>query len=139
MALRTKSREFALQMLFQWEMSRQEPAQLEAVFWRSARAQSSTREFANELFEGAVAHADKLDDLIEKHSEHWRVGRMSAIDRAILRLATQELTRTSTPAKVILNEAVDLAKKYSSEESAPFINGVLDAIAKSISPSAPAE
>ncbi len=139
MALRTKSREFALQMLFQWEMSRQEPAQLEVIFWRSARAQGSTRQFANELFEGAVAQADKLDDLIGKHSEHWRVGRMSAIDRAILRLAAHEMMRTSTPTKVILNEAVDLAKKYSSEEAAPFINGVLDASAKSLSPSAPAE
>jgi len=139
MALRTKSREFALQMLFQWEMSKQDPAQLEAVFWRSARAQGSTRKFANELFEGAVAETERLDELIGTHSEHWRVGRMSAIDRAILRLAAHEMTRTSTPTKVVLDEAVNLAKKYSSEEAAPFVNGVLDAIARSISAPAPAE
>jgi N utilization substance protein B len=139
MALRTKSREFALQMLFQWEVSRQEPAQLEMVFWRSARAQASTRAFANELFEGAAAETKRLDDLIGKHAEHWRVGRMSAIDHAILRLAAYEMTRTSTPAKVILDEAVNLAKKFSSEEAAPFVNGVLDAIARSTGAPKPAE
>jgi transcription antitermination protein NusB len=139
MALRTKSREFALQMLFQWEMSKQDPKQLEEVFWRSARAQTSTREFANELFEGAIAETERLDELIGKHSEHWRLGRMSAIDRAILRLAAHEMTRTSTPTKVILDEAVKLAKKYSSEEAAPFVNGVLDAVARSIGGPAPAE
>jgi N utilization substance protein B len=131
MALRTKSREFALQMLFQWEIGRQAPQQVEAVFWRSARAQASTREFANQLFEGAVAETARLDALIEKHAEHWRVGRMASIDRAILRLAAYEMTRMSTPAKVILNEAVELAKKFSSEEAASFVNGVLDAIARS--------
>jgi N utilization substance protein B len=139
MALRTKSREFALQMLFQWEMSKQDPKQLEEVFWRSARAQGSTRAFANELFEGAVAETVRLDELIGKHSEHWRVGRMSAIDRAILRLATHEMTRTSAPTKVILDEAVKLAKKYSSEEAGPFVNGVLDAVSRSISAPASAE
>jgi len=132
MSLRSKSREFALQMLFQSEMGRQEPARLEAAFWKAARAEPATREFANQLFEGTAAETDRLDALIESHAEHWRVGRMSVIDRAILRLAVYELTRTSTPPKVILDEAIELAKKFSGDEAAPFVNGVLDAIARSL-------
>lgn len=133
MSLRSKSREFALQMLFQWEMGRQDPARLEAAFWQGARAEATTREFANQLFEGTAAESESLDALIERHADNWRVGRMSAIDRAILRLATYELTRTSTPTKVVLDEAIELAKKFSGDDAAPFVNGVLDAVARSVS------
>jgi transcription antitermination protein NusB len=132
MSLRSKSREFALQMLFQWEMGQQEPARLEKAFWKSARSEPATREFANQLFEGTAAETARLDALIETHAENWRVGRMSAIDRAILRLAAYELTRKSTPPKVILDEAIELAKRFSGDEAAPFVNGVLDAIARSL-------
>lgn len=132
MSLRSKSREFALQMLFQWEMGRQEPKRLEAAFWKGARAEPATREFANQLFEGTAAETERLDALVESHADNWRVGRMSAIDRAILRLAAYELTRTSTPPKVILDEAIELAKRFSGDEAAPFVNGVLDAIARSL-------
>jgi|HubBroStandDraft_6_1064221.scaffolds.fasta_scaffold343911_3 N utilization substance protein B len=132
MSLRNKSREFALQMLFQWEMGRQEPATLEVAFWKSARSEPATREFANQLFEGTAAETARLDVLLEKHADNWRVGRMSVIDRAILRLAAYELTRTSTPPKVVLDEAVELAKKFSGDEAAPFVNGVLDALARSL-------
>ena len=131
MALRRKAREFALQMLFQWEMHPQEPARLEAVFWKRARAEKKTRDFANQLFEGAAAAAKELDSRIQQHSKNWRIDRMAAIDHSILRLGVYELRFTGTPPKVVINEAVELAKKYSTEESAPFINGILDAIAKS--------
>jgi len=132
MPLRRKSREFALQMLFQWEMGKQEPARIEEKFWRSARAQKSTREFANQLFENAAARAEEVDKIISSHTEHWRIERMAAIDRAILRLAIAELRSMGTPAKVVLNEAIELAKKFSSEEASSFINGVLDAVVKSL-------
>ena len=132
MSLRSKSREFALQMLFQSEMGRQDPSHLEAAFWKAARSEPATREFANQLFEGTAAETERLDALIEGHADNWRVGRMSVIDRAILRLATYELTRTSTPPKVILDEAIELAKRFSGDEAAPFVNGVLDAIARSL-------
>jgi N utilization substance protein B len=132
MTLRRKSREFALQMLFQWEMSQQEPARLEANFWKSARAEKKTRTFANQLFEGTVAQVPAIDELLARHTEHWRTERLAAVDRNILRLGVYELRLTDTPARVILNEAVELAKKFSSEDSAPFINGVLDAVAKSL-------
>jgi len=130
MTLRRKSREFALQMLFQWEMGKQEPHLIEDVFWKNARAQKSTRDFANQLFESAVARFEELDPIISAHAQNWRIERMSAIDRAILRLALAEMRTTSTPAKVVIDEAVELAKKFSSEEASPFINGILDAAAK---------
>jgi N utilization substance protein B len=132
MSLRHKSREYALQMLFQWEVGRQDPRRIEDGFWRIARAEKDTRAFANELFEGAAANSAELDALVASHAENWRLERMAVIDRAILRLATHELRVRKTPAKVILNEAVELAKKFSSEDAAPFINGVMDAVLKSL-------
>jgi transcription antitermination protein NusB len=130
MSLRRKSREFALQMLFQWEMGKQDPAKVENGFWANVGAQKSTRLFANQLFENTAARAAALDELISTHARNWRIERISAIDRAILRLAIAELRTAGTPPKVVLNEALELAKKFSSEEAAPFINGILDAVLK---------
>jgi transcription antitermination protein NusB len=123
-----------MQMLFQWEMSKQDPAKLEAKFWREAKAADSTRSFANRLFEGAVNETVSLDELISKHAANWRIERLAAIDRAILRLAIHELRAAETPPRVVLNEAVDLAKKFSSEDSSSFVNGILDAYHKSLNP-----
>jgi transcription antitermination protein NusB len=130
-SLRTKAREFAMQMLFQWDMSQQDPAKLEGKFWKSAKGSDKTREFANRLFEGTAKDVAVLDEIIAKHCENWRFERLAAIDRAILRLAIHEMSSTDTPPKVVLNEAVELAKKFSSEESAAFVNGVLDSVHKS--------
>jgi len=121
-----------MQMLFQWDMSQQDPAKLETNFWKSAKAADTTRAFANQLFEGAAREVQSLDEIIAKHCENWRFERLAAIDRAILRLAVHELSATDTPAKVVLNEAVELAKKFSSEESGAFVNGVLDSVHKSL-------
>jgi N utilization substance protein B len=137
MSLRRKSREFALQMLFQWDMGKQDPSKIEAGFWKNAKAQESTRKFANELFESAAARCEELDPIISRHAQNWRIERMSAIDRAILRLALCEIRSTSTPSKVIINEALELAKKFSTEEASPFINGILDAATKSAVEKAP--
>jgi transcription antitermination protein NusB len=131
-SLRSKGREFAMQMLFQWDMSQQEPTKLEKKFWGGAKAAETTRAFANRLFEGAAREVSALDEMIVKHAENWRFERLAAIDRAILRLAIYELRATDTPPKVILNEAVDLAKKFSSEDSGSFVNGILDAFRKSL-------
>ena len=130
MSQRRKSREYALQMLFQWEMGRQEPRRIEEGFWKIAKAQKSTREFADQLFESAVARAGEIDPIIAEHAKNWRIERIAAIDRAILRLALAEIRSTSTPAKVVINEAVELTKKFSSEEASSFINGILDAAIK---------
>jgi len=121
-----------MQMLFQWDMSQQDCQKLEAKFWKTAKAADKTRLFANELFEGAAKQAAALDELISKHAENWRLERLSSIDRAILRLAIYEMLSEGTPPKVVLNEAVELAKKFSSEESGAFVNGVLDAFHKSL-------
>ena len=80
-SLRTKSREFAMQMLFQWDMSQQDPAKLEAKFWRAAKAADTTRAFANRLFEGAAKEVTVLDEIIVKHAENWRFERLAAILR----------------------------------------------------------
>jgi N utilization substance protein B len=121
-----------MQMLFQWDISRQDPAKLEAKFWRSAKAADNTRAFANKLFEGAAKEADELDALIVQHAQNWRLERMAIIDRAVLRLAIYELRIAETPPKVVLNEAVDLAKKFSSEDAGAFVNGILDAVNKAL-------
>ncbi len=120
-------------MLFQWEMGKQEYSKIENGFWANARAQKTTRDFANQLFENTATHAAELDEIISAHARNWKIERISAIDRAILRLAIAELRTVSTPAKVVLNEAVELAKKFSSEEAASFINGILDAAMKAMS------
>ena len=121
-----------MQMLFQWDMSRQDPTKLEAKFWRTAKAADTTRAFANKLFEGAAKYADELDALIVQHAQNWRLERMAIIDRAVLRLAIYELRSKETPSKVVLNEAVDLAKKFSSEDAGAFVNGILDAVNKTL-------
>lgn len=121
-----------MQMLFQWDMSAQEPAKLEGKFWRAAKASDATRAFANQLFEGAAKDSASADELIVQQAANWRLERLAVIDRAILRLAIYEMRATDTPVKVVLNEAVELAKKFSSDEAGPFVNGILDAIRKSL-------
>jgi N utilization substance protein B len=105
---------------------------LEISFWKSAKAAAQTRTFANQLFEGAAHDATALDELISKHAANWRLDRLAAIDRAILRLAMHEMRATDTPVKVVINEAVDLAKKYSSDDAGGFVNGILDAYQKTL-------
>ena len=121
-----------MQMLFQWDMSQQLPGKLEPIFWKSAKAAEQTRAFANQLFEGAAHDAPALVELIATHAVNWKLERVAAIDRAILRLALHEMRATDTPVKVVINEAVDLAKKYSSDEAGGFVNGILDAYRKSM-------
>ena len=121
-----------MQMLFQWDMSKQDFTKLEVKFWKSAKAADKTRVFANKLFEGAANDVAALDAIIVKHADNWRFERLAAIDRAILRLAIHEMNGKDTPPKVVLNEAVDLAKKFSSEDSGAFVNGILDAVHKAL-------
>lgn len=128
MPQRRKARQYALQMLFQWEIGRQDPGRIEDGFWHIARAEKSTRAFADDLFEAVVKNAPELDSLVSQHVENWRLERLALIDRAILRLGVQELRSGKTPRKVVVNEAVELAKTFSSEDAAGFVNGVLDSV-----------
>jgi N utilization substance protein B len=132
MTLRRKSREFALQMLFEWDMAHQKPSRIEQNFWKSARAAESTREFADQLFEGAIAKASASDKLIGELSENWKLERIPAVDRNILRLAIYELGAGTAPVKVVIDEALELAKKFSSAEAPAFLNGILDAAQKKL-------
>jgi len=132
MTLRRKSREFALQMLFEWDMAHQKPARIKQNFWKLARAAESTRKFADQLFEGAVTEATSSDKLVEKLSENWRLDRLATVDRNILRLAIYEHRCGTAPPKVVINEALELAKKFSSADSPAFLNGVLDAAFKKL-------
>jgi transcription antitermination protein NusB len=132
MPLRRKSREYALQMLFEWDMTRQNPPRVEQLFWKSAPASESTRDFANQLFEGSVARAEASDQLIEKLAANWRLDRIAAVDRNILRLAICEFRSGTAPPKVVIDEAIELAKKFSSAEAPSFLNGILDAVYKSL-------
>lgn len=132
MAFRRKAREYALQLLYQWEVSRAEPKRIEATFWRSTRALTETRFLSSKLFEGAASEAGIADELIARHARNWRLERIAAIDRCILRLGIFELRRGETPEKVAINEALELAKKFSEPEAVAFLNGILDAVRKSL-------
>jgi N utilization substance protein B len=120
-----------MQMLFQWEMSQKDPHKLVEQFWKGASAADLTESFANELFEGAAKQITDLDALIEQHSE-WKIERISAIDRAILRLAIYELRANTAQRRTVFNEALELAKKYSGEESTGYLNGILHAVGKAV-------
>jgi N utilization substance protein B len=119
-------------MLFQWDLNHQETWRVQSQFWKNVPSEKNTRVFANALFEGAASEVEALDKLLEQHATNWRLDRMAAIDRNILRLAAHELRKGETPAKVVINEAVELAKKFSDEDSPSFINGVLDAVRKAL-------
>ncbi len=132
MTLRRKAREFALQLLYQWELRGEAPEKIEELFWPGARSAQQTRDFAHLLFTGAVAAVAELDLLIERHATNWRLDRMSAIDRNILRLGAYELRFATAPPRVVMDEAVELAKTFSDAEAPAFVNGVLDAIEKAV-------
>jgi N utilization substance protein B len=132
MTLRRKSREFALQMLFEWDMTQRKPKEVEQNFWKQAKASEPTRKFANELFEGAVTQAKSSDALIEELAANWKLDRIASVDRSILRLAIFEFKFGTAPVKVAIDEALELGKKFSSAESPSFLNGILDAAYKKL-------
>jgi len=138
---RHKSREFALQMLFEWDMSHKEPARVKRLFWRTAHVAEETRGFANHLFEATVRESPAIDALVGALSQNWRLDRLPPVDRNILRMAVYEMrvNHKDTPPKVAIDEALKLAKKFSSAESPAFLNGILDAARKKIESEASAE
>ena len=129
---RTKSREYALQMLYQFDIRHGDPAELAVAFWQESEAPEEIRAFANQLFLGTTGHLQELDALIASRADNWDLKRMAVIDRNILRLGSFELLHgADAPPKVCINEAIELAKRYGDTESGKFINGILDAIHKS--------
>ncbi len=148
---RRRARESALQMLYQSEVGRMGPQEAIGTFWRlespgedpDAAAAAETdepidddlRAFANDLVRETLARVEAIDQLLVTHAHNWRLERMAVIDRLVLRLAVCELlTHPETPPKVVINEALELARTFSADESVAFVNGVLDAVRKALSP-----
>ncbi|HTW57273.1 MAG TPA: transcription antitermination factor NusB [Terriglobales bacterium] len=134
MGTRRKSREMALQMLFQLDMGKQDAGHVRQTFWAEhGTASAEVRGFADDLFRVATDRGTEIDGLIERHAEHWRMERMAAVDRNLLRAAVAELLGyPETPRAVVINEALEIARRFSSPESVHFVNGVLDSVGKEL-------
>lgn len=132
---RRKSRELALQMLFQADMGKQDAADVRRTFWqgRGEEDSSQVRGFAEDLFRVATDRTAEIDSLIESKAEHWRMERMAAVDRNILRASVAELMAfPDTPRAIVINEALEIARRFSTPESVQFINGVLDSVGRQL-------
>jgi transcription antitermination protein NusB len=133
---RRKSRELAMQMLFQADIGKQTPEEVRTTFWRAGDAvEPEVRGFAEDLFRVANANLEQIDQLIAHNSKHWRIERMPAVDRNLLRMAIGEMLGfKSTPFPIVINEALEIARRYAAPESINFLNGMLDSIARSLLP-----
>ena len=135
---RHRAREAAVQMLYQWEVGRDPMLEVVRVFWTHGPSASQPitaelREFATGLASGVAGAVEAIDVMIVEAAENWRIERMNVLDRLILRLAIYEfLHEPETPAKVIINEALELARTFSTDDSVRFINGILDAVRKTL-------
>jgi transcription antitermination protein NusB len=134
MGPRRKAREYALQMLFQWDITRDTIDQIADTFFQDQEKEpEGIVEFARRLVKGTVEHVEEIDRLIQRHAEHWRLDRMATVDRNLLRMAVQEfLYDNEIPKTVVINEALEIARRFSSQESPQFINGILDSIKKEL-------
>ncbi len=131
---RRKSREYAFQFLFQFDFTGRQPEKKDFEdFWADKDVDAGGREFTEDIVLGTISRIEEIDAAIQAAAEHWVLQRMAAVDRNVLRAATYELLyRKDIPSAVTINEAIEIAKRYSSLESAAFINGILDTIAKGI-------
>lgn len=134
---RRRGREAALQMLYQWEVGRASADEAIATYWPthdpSNELNEPLREFANARVRGTIARVAEIDGILAAHAQNWRIERMAVIDRLVLRLAIYELlAEADTPARVVINEAIELARAYSGDEAVGFVNGVLDSVRKDL-------
>lgn len=134
MGSRRKSRELAMQMLFQGDLGKQKPEDVERLFWSSRDdVDEETRGFADDLHRLATKREDEVDALIQKHAQNWRLERMAVVDRNLLRTAVAEMLGfPKTPSAIIINETLEIARRYAAPESINFLNGVLDAIGREL-------
>ena len=123
-----------MQMLFQGDLGKQTPEEVRALFWPSRDdVDAETRGFAEDIYRVASERQAEIDALIETHAENWRLERMAVVDRNLLRTAVAELLGCpNTPAAIVINESLEIARRYGAPESVQFLNGVLDAIARSV-------
>lgn len=135
MGSRRKARECALQMLFAADFADAVPEEVLKTYWAElgdSETEETAREFATRLAAGTLAHVDTLDERIRSRAEHWRIPRMAIVDRNILRLAVYEFLYEPTPRTVAINEALEIARRFSTYEATQFINGILDAIKRDL-------
>ncbi|MDO8729780.1 MAG: transcription antitermination factor NusB [Candidatus Omnitrophota bacterium] len=131
MGSRSRAREAALKTLYQMDVTGDPPADALKIFFRHHRVAVGSQAFVSRLVEGTIKHLAEIDPLIRRHATNWTLERMAIVDRNILRLGAYELLHeTQTPPKVVINEAVDLAKRFGAADSGKFVNGVLDSIHK---------
>jgi transcription antitermination protein NusB len=131
MGARRKARELALQMLFQFDMAGNPPDTIVTTFEDLQKSKPNTREFAVKIFRGTVDHLTEIDDMIQQQADNWRLSRMAVVDRNIIRMSIYEfMHETDTPKLVIIDEAIEIAKKFGTQKSSQFINGILDGILK---------
>jgi N utilization substance protein B len=133
---RRRAREAALQMLYQCEIGRTGAYEAIATYWPARDADDlpeRQREFANTVVRGTLDRQAEIDQLLARHAQNWRIERMTVIDRIVLRMGVYEmLAEMDTPSKVIINEAIELARSFSGDEAVGFVNGVLDAVRKEL-------
>ena len=128
MSLRRKGRQLTLQILYQWDIHGDTSGWLEA-FWAQNPIPAEAKTFAEVLVDGVITHADELDSLLGRYAEHWTVPRMAMTDRTVLRMAVYELLYLpDIPARVTLNEAIEIVKLFGDEQAGSFVNGILDRI-----------
>lgn len=133
MGIRRKSRESAFQLLYQLDLAGMTVESALDTFWFQMGIPHQAREFAKNLILGVTQSKDKIDNLISAHSHHWKIHRMNSVDKAVLRIGVYELMNCpDTPTKVIINEAIEIGKKFGTGESGSFINGILDKISKEV-------
>jgi N utilization substance protein B len=135
MGSRRKARECALQMLFAADIAGAVPEEVLRTYWAElddSETEEVAREFATRLAAGTLANLDTLDERIRSRAEHWRIPRMAIVDRNILRLAVYEFLYEPTPRTVAINEALEIARRFSTYEATQFINGILDAIKRDL-------
>jgi len=131
MGARRKARELALQMLYQFDMSGNGPDMIIETFEDLQKSKPNTREFASKIFRGTVDHIIDIDGMIQAQADNWRLSRMAVVDRNIIRMSVYEfLHESGTPKLVVIDEAIEIAKKFGNDKSSQFINGILDGILK---------
>ena len=131
MGARRKARELALQMLYQHDLSGNSPETIVSTFEELQKSKPNTREFATKIFHGTVEHMARIDEMIQAQADNWRLTRMAVVDRNIIRMSVYEfLHEDDTPKLVIIDEAIEIAKKFGTDKSSQFINGILDGILK---------
>jgi len=131
MGARRKARELALQMLYQHDLSGNAADAIIGTFEDLQKSKANTREFATRIFQGTLDHLAEIDQMIVAQADNWRIERMAVVDRNIIRMSVYEfLHETDTPKLVIIDEAIEIAKKFGTQKSSQFINGILDGILK---------